>query len=424
MKIQSTSSPLGSYTGSARQYDAVALFSGGLDSIVATKIIMAQGLRVKCLHFITPFFGKPAKIKHWSHIYGLDISGVDVSDLFVDMLRRRPPHGFGKVMNPCVDCKILMMGEVHQRMEKYGASFIISGEVLGQRPMSQRRDTLNVIGRDGGVRDILLRPLSAKLLEPTAPERSGLVDREKLYGIYGRGRKDQMALAEHFKVQEIPTPGGGCRLAETENARRYWPVLQHATKPTGAEFRLANIGRQHWSGPHWLSIGRNSADNAYLEKCALPEDIFLRVLDFPSPLAVARQFSPWDTSVIADAAAFVASFSPKAAQSGGQVRVQVSKRGMGAAGSNSSVPQDVQSAQRGSPPEEILYVLNVLPQRTTPLGWAEHVWTLVREEIRAEARAANLANFPQGSHVEQARRKAEAEATAPPAPGGERGERD
>ncbi|MEG2173195.1 MAG: tRNA(5-methylaminomethyl-2-thiouridylate) methyltransferase [Desulfovibrionaceae bacterium] len=374
-----------------QRYDAVALFSGGLDSILAAKTIVAQGLRVKCLHFITPFFGKPAKLKHWSRIYGLDISGVDVSDAFVAMLRARPAHGFGKVMNPCVDCKILMMAEARARMARYGASFIISGEVLGQRPMSQRRDTLNVIGREGDVRDILLRPLSAKMLDPTAPERSGLVDRARLHGIYGRGRKEQLALAEYFALQEIPTPAGGCRLAEMENARRYWPVLQQASVPSGAEFRLANTGRQYWSGPHWLSIGRNNADNEYLEKCAFPEDMRLRVRDFPSPLAVARQFNPWDKSTLIDAAAFVASFSPKAVAADQEVTVLVSTGG--------GPEKDPQSGALVG--EKILYQIVVRPCRTTPLGWAEHTWSEVRAQIRAEARDLQLAKFPQGSHIAQ-----------------------
>lgn len=374
-----------------KRYDAVALFSGGLDSILAAKSIVAQGLRVKCLHFITPFFGKPGLLKHWSQIYGLDISGVDVSDLFVSMLHRRPSHGFGKVMNPCVDCKILMMTQARLRLEHYGASFIISGEVLGQRPMSQRRDTLNVIGRDGDVRDILLRPLCAKRLEETAPERSGLVDREKLHDIFGRGRKDQMALAAEFGLQEIPTPAGGCRLAEMENARRYWPVLQHAPAPSGAEFRLANTGRQYWSGAHWLSIGRNNTDNEYLERCAFAEDLHLRVLDFPSPLAVARQFSPWDAPTLADAAAFVASFSPKAVAAGGQVTVQVSL------GPAHALP----NVHAGAVAEKSLMHIRVTPCRSTPLGWAERQWPQVREEIRAEARVDQLAKFPQGSHLFQ-----------------------
>ena len=153
---------------------AFALFSGGLDSILAARLIMEQGLVVRCLHFVTPFFGKPQLIPHWEKVYGLEVEAVDVGEAFVRLLRERPAHGFGKVMNPCVDCKILMMRKARELMKKWGASFLISGEVLGQRPMSQRRDTLNVIRRDAEVKESLLRPLSAQLLDPTAPEISGL----------------------------------------------------------------------------------------------------------------------------------------------------------------------------------------------------------------------------------------------------------
>lgn len=146
---------------------------------------MEQGLVVRCLHFVTPFFGKPQLIPHWEKVYGLEVEAVDVGEAFVRLLRERPAHGFGKVMNPCVDCKILMMRKARELMKKWGASFLISGEVLGQRPMSQRRDTLNVIRRDAEVKESLLRPLSAQLLDPTAPEISGLVDRNKLLGIFG-----------------------------------------------------------------------------------------------------------------------------------------------------------------------------------------------------------------------------------------------
>ena len=145
---------------------AFALFSGGLDSILAARLIMEQGLVVRCLHFVTPFFGKPQLIPHWEKVYGLEVEAVDVGEAFVRLLRERPAHGFGKVMNPCVDCKILMMRKARELMKKWGASFLISGEVLGQRPMSQRRDTLNVIRRDAEVKESLLRPLSAQLLDP------------------------------------------------------------------------------------------------------------------------------------------------------------------------------------------------------------------------------------------------------------------
>ncbi|MEG2139801.1 MAG: tRNA(5-methylaminomethyl-2-thiouridylate) methyltransferase, partial [Bilophila sp.] len=168
---------------------AVALFSGGLDSILATRLIQEQGLVVRCLHFVTPFFGKPHLIPHWEEVYGLSIEAVDVSEAYIRLLLERPEHGFGKVLNPCVDCKILMMRTAREIMARLGATFLISGEVLGQRPMSQRRDTLNVIRREGAVRDTLLRPLCAQHLDPTEPELSGLVDRSRLLSIFGRGRK-------------------------------------------------------------------------------------------------------------------------------------------------------------------------------------------------------------------------------------------
>jgi hypothetical protein len=350
-----------------QHYHAVALLSGGLDSILAVKLVEEQGLRVKCLHFVSPFFGKPSQVRRWRSIYALDITTVDVSDDFARMLAERPQHGFGKVMNPCVDCKILMLRRARELMTQYGATFIITGEVLGQRPMSQRRDTLNVIRRDAEVRDLLLRPLSAKLLDPTPFELSGMVDRERLLAISGRGRKEQMALAERFALEEIPTPAGGCKLAERENARRYWPVLVHAPTVTAAEFRLSNIGRQYWQGAHWLSIGRHQKDNEALERFAFPGDLRFKVVGYPGPLAVGRQFDgqPWSEEVVCDAASFVASFSPKAVRDGIAVAVRV------------TCGETVREVQ-------------VMPARATVLGWAEDEWPVVREAIRADARARAL----------------------------------
>ena len=153
-----------------RPVDVVVLFSGGLDSILAAKVLEEQGLRVCCLHCHSPFFGDPGAVERWSRLYGLDIRTLDVSDDFCAMLRARPAHGFGKVMNPCVDCKILLLRHARLYMESIGARLLATGEVLGQRPMSQRRDVLNAIRRDAGVQDILLRPLSALHLSPTPAE--------------------------------------------------------------------------------------------------------------------------------------------------------------------------------------------------------------------------------------------------------------
>jgi hypothetical protein len=348
-------------------YDAVALFSGGLDSLLAIRLIEAQGLKVKCLHFTSPFFGKAPQAPYWQDRFGLDIDTVDVGDGMARLLAQGPAYGFGRALNPCVDCKILMLREAKARMQNYGARCIISGEVLGQRPMSQRRDTLHVILRDAGVKDLLVRPLSARLLPESAAELCGLIDREQLCGIWGRGRKEQLALAARFALPEIPPPAGGCRLTERENARRYWPVLVHAPSPDAAEFRLADCGRQFWSdageGPYWLCVGRQQSDNEQLMRNAFPGDALFKLTAFPGPLAVGRQFGgrPWPEDALRDAASFMASFSPKAARHQGAVQVRVSLEGHA-------------------------LELGVLPARLTPRAWGERSWDAVREDLRAAAR--------------------------------------
>lgn len=344
-------------------YHAVALLSGGLDSILAARLVQDQGLRVKCLHFVTPFFGKPHLLRHWEEVYGLDIEAVDISEEYVRLLVDRPVYGFGKVVNPCVDCKILMMRHARACMERYGASFIISGEVVGQRPMSQRRDTLNVIRRDADVRDILLRPLSALSLEPSAAEESGLVDRERLLKISGRGRKEQLALAKEYGFSEIPTPAGGCKLAEKENARRYWPVLTNCVRPGVDDFVLSNIGRQFWAGKEWLVVGRNQADNELLQKVVRDTDLMFKIEGFPGPLAVGRPCSAesWSEDTIYDAAAYIATFSPKARKSGGDVGVRVT-----------CGDKD--------------FVVTVSPSKETALRWSDIAWEPVKAALKAEAR--------------------------------------
>ena len=351
-----------------QQYDAVALLSGGLDSLLAVKVVEEQGLKVKCLHFVTPFFGKPSKVRHWEMVYDIDIEIVNISEDYVQMMIERPVHGFGKVLNPCVDCKIIMMRHARRLMAEYGAKFMISGEVVGQRPMSQRRDTLNVIRRDADVRDVLLRPLCAKRLDPTPVEESGLVDREKLLNISGRGRKDQLALAEKYGFTEIPTPAGGCKLAEKENARRYWPVLKYSPEPSVNDFKLSNIGRQYWSGNRWIVTGRNQMDNESLLRVKREPDLIFKMIGFPGPIGVGRQFAgqDWNEEEVQDAAAFFASFSPKARKAGHPVEVLVT-----------------------CGEEEKL--IAVTPTRETSMNWAEADWVEVKEEIRAEARAAQKA---------------------------------
>lgn len=312
---------------------AVALFSGGLDSILAARLLVEQGLTVQCLHFVTPFFGKPQLIPHWEAIYGLKIEAVDVGADFTRLLRRFPEHGYGKVMNPCVDCKILMMRKARERMSALGAQCIVSGEVLGQRPMSQRRDTLNIIAREAGVSGLLLRPLCARHLPPTNAERAGLVDRSRLGAISGRGRREQLEMAARMGLAEIPTPAGGCRLAEKENARRYWPVLTRLADPAPEDFALANVGRQFWRDDAWLIMGRNEADNSTLADFVGqtspagppafgPDAVMLSLATLPGPLALLRLTAEnaraaWregarEFPALLEAAALLASYAPRA----------------------------------------------------------------------------------------------------------------
>ena len=341
------------------QYDGITLFSGGLDSLLTARLLMEQGLAIKCLHFHSPFFGSPGRVEHWRKTYGLDIDAVDVGPEYVEMLKAGPAHGFGSAMNPCVDCKILMMRRTKELMQGYGASFIASGEVLGQRPMSQRRDTLNIILRDAGVRGLLLRPLCALLLDPTQAELSGLVDRSRLLGFNGRGRKDQLDLARKFGISEIPTPGGGCKLTEKENTRRFWPVLRRIGDPAVDDFRLADIGRQFWHGGCWLSIGRHQQDNEAYAGVLRPGDLLFKVAGFPSPLAVGRLGRDWSGEDVRDAAALVASYSPKACRS-----------------AQEGTPVPVNATLEGRTVR-----IEVVPSRETP--FREPSWEDARDELYA-----------------------------------------
>ena len=342
----------------------IVLFSGGLDSLLTAKLLERQGLAVRCLHFYSPFFGGEAMSARWRKTYNLDIVTQNVGPQFAAMLRQRPEHGFGKVLNPCVDCKILLLREARKYMESVGAQALASGEVLGQRPMSQRRDTLNVIMRDAAVADILLRPLCAKHLPPTPVEESGLVDRSRLLGIWGRGRTEQLALAKEYGIKEIPTPGGGCRLTERENARRYWLVLTRLPDPGASDFTLANLGRQFWHSEgenhYWLCIGRNSADNDLLAAAAGPDDLVLRMRDMPGPLALARNGALWPEDVLRTACQMTASYAPKAVATGGPVFVR---------------------ARRG---EE--FTDHSVPTKRCEDLWNEPAWDEIKGVIRAEAR--------------------------------------
>ena len=366
----------------------IALLSGGLDSILAVKLMQRQGIRVTCLHFTTPFFSKSEKMDQLREWYGFDIMNVDIGEDFVQMLKTRPEHGFGKILNPCVDCKILMLTHARRIMHETGACAIISGEVLGQRPMSQRADSLNVIQNRAGVKGVLLRPLCALHLAPTKAEQDGLIDRAQLLGISGRGRKEQLALAEEFALKEIPTPAGACSLGDKEKSRNYWKILSLLPEASAADFVLAETGRQLWlesapdatqTGEHsggakgslppvWMCIGRNQKDNEALEVLAREGDALLKLRDYPGPLTLLRPLGATLTpDILASAASLAASYSPKATQAAKETGLPIAV--------------NVHKASLIAPAQEILVILS---RENSP--WREADWEAAREAIRQEAR--------------------------------------
>jgi hypothetical protein len=278
---------------------ALALFSGGLDSILAARVVAAQGIEVLAVKFVTPFFGYEilanvaGYTKSMREKYGIEVLVEDISAGYLELLHQ-PRHGFGKNFNPCVDCKIFMLNRAREMMAELGASFLVTGEVLGQRPMSQRLDTLHVIGRDSGSRSFLLRPLSAKLLPETMPERQGLVDRERLLNFGGRGRARQIALAKEMGITDFPSPAGGCILADPILSRRIARLYgdQFVLKPadiTVADVRLLLVGRQFiLPGGGWLILGRIEEENNRIAELAGPDDALLFMEERPGPTALIR----------------------------------------------------------------------------------------------------------------------------------------
>lgn len=275
------------------QRKALALFSGGLDSILAVRVMLEQGLAVEAINFTSPFFMcKSAKKPGVSEaVRAAQRLGVPlkVVELGIDFLAviKNPCHGYGSGMNPCIDCKIFFLRQAAAYMAECGAHFVITGEVLGQRPMSQRRDALRLIERESGLIGLLLRPLSAQHLPPTVPEQEGWVDRTRLLAITGRSRKEQIQLAETFGIGEYPNPAGGCLLTEPSFLSKIRDVFDHVSEPVPEDFMLLKYGRHFRIGPHTkVVIGRDEGDNLALEAMTRPGDAQVRWLEGSSPLGL------------------------------------------------------------------------------------------------------------------------------------------
>ena len=270
---------------------AVGLFSGGLDSMLAVKLIQNQGIEVTAFHFVLPFnyIEEENQINAVKTATELNIptetfhGGKEYIEI-----AKRPKHGYGKNMNPCIDCKIFIIKKAFSFMKKIGASFLFSGEVIGQRPMSQRKKALEIIEKEAGVEGFLLRPLSAKLLPITIPEEKGWVKREYFRDFEGRSRKPQIKLAEKFGITEYPSPAGGCLLTDFDFSIRLRDSFRHS-EDSISELTLLNFGRHFRlkSGAK-LIVGRDEKENQIIEKLADDNDLLIEGIGFGSPLALLK----------------------------------------------------------------------------------------------------------------------------------------
>lgn len=220
---------------------ALAMISGGLDSTLAAKLMKDQGVEVIGICFKSHFFGPKNAIKMTKQI-DIPLEVVDFSNEHFELVKS-PKHGYGKNINPCIDCHTMMLNYTGKLLERYEADFIITGEVLNQRPMSQNRISLDIVKKESGFSDKILRPLCAKNLNPTKMELEGLVDREKLLDISGRSRKVQMELAEKWGITDYPSPAGGCRLTEPGYANRLKELLEHKKIPGVSDLEMLRLGR-------------------------------------------------------------------------------------------------------------------------------------------------------------------------------------
>ncbi|MCX5693793.1 MAG: tRNA 4-thiouridine(8) synthase ThiI [Candidatus Omnitrophica bacterium] len=265
---------------------ALALISGGLDSLLAAKLICDQGCEVIGLHFKIPFCKLDIK-KSFPDI-GIKIMEVDIGAEFLELIRQ-PHYGFGSNMNPCIDCKILMFSKAKELMPELGAKFIITGEVLGQRPMSQNKQALKLIKRRSGLDELLLRPLSAQFFSPTLAEKEGWVKREKLLNFNGRIRTPQMRLAKDLGFNDYANPAGGCLLTDPGFSKRLLELLAH-NELNLENLELLKVGRHfRLSGNTRLVVGRDEGENNQLARLAQPGDyLFGPQKDLAGPAALVR----------------------------------------------------------------------------------------------------------------------------------------
>lgn len=280
---------------------ALSLLSGGLDSVIAAKLILDQGIEVVGLHFVSSFCDSKRKerddvvIRSASEL-GIKVLVLDKGPGYVQVVTK-PKHGYGKNMNPCIDCRIYMLQEARRVMEAEGASFLVTGEVVGQRPMSQMRDTIRLIEKESGLTGLIVRPLSAKLLAPSEAESQGTVDRSQLLDIAGRSRKVQYELVDRYKIKEFSKPAGGCLLTDPIYAKKLRELLKEEPEFTMTDIDLLKYGRHFRFCGVKLVVGRDKDENEALYNLWSPPYLFAHTDHFKGPSAILK--GPVDDNALA-----------------------------------------------------------------------------------------------------------------------------
>jgi tRNA-uridine 2-sulfurtransferase len=288
----------------SKKTKALLLFSGGLDSILAVKILQDQKTNpirsgksiakqfnqviIKALIFKSYFFDSKEAEKRAKEL-NIPFKIADISKKHLKIVKN-PDFGYGKRMNPCLDCRILMLKKAKEIMKKEKYDFIATGEVLGQRPMSQNKKSLKISEEKSLLKGYLLRPLSAKLLEETVPENKGHLERKKLLDIQGRSRKKQMELARKYNLKSYPNPSGGCLLTDPEFSRRLKELMKIYPDFKGNDVSLLKSGRHFWQGKNKIVVGREKKENERIKKMARKKDFTVEMKNYPGPLTLVRNY--------------------------------------------------------------------------------------------------------------------------------------
>ncbi|UCH56734.1 MAG: hypothetical protein JSV18_05110 [Candidatus Bathyarchaeota archaeon] len=286
----------------------LALLSGGLDSTLAVKAVIDQGLEIEAVHFTTPFCNcDKCAVNEIGRNFGIPVHHIFVGQDFLDLLAD-PPHGYGSQMNICIDCRIHMFRKARELGKEIGAEFYVTGEVLGQRPFSQRRNAMRLIEREAGLEGKILRPLSARLLPETDVEKEGVVDRDSLYAIRGRRRTPQMSLAEELGVYDYACPSGGCLLTDPQFARRLRDYLRHEGRPLLEDMAFLRLGRHFRLKKARVIVGRNKAENDALQSLAGRTGMpWMEVSEYVGPVTVVM--GDVDDNVLSKSAAITVRYS-------------------------------------------------------------------------------------------------------------------